>query len=86
MSTYEKKTKHIELGMVYIKKDDAGNSKKFMTFKLGSESLIANLEEITDKLDRLKSSGHMGDKEYNEQIEKLQKSGAKYRIMLRVDQ
>lgn len=81
MSNYEKSTKHIELGKVYIKE-----SSKFMTFRLGTESLIVQLEPVASKLDRLLKSGHMTQEEYDKEINKDAESGAKYRALLRVDQ
>lgn len=77
----EKETKHIELGKVFIKPES-----KFATIRLGNQSLLASLEPIEAQLDRLLKSGHMSQEEYDTKINHAAESGAKYRIMLRVDQ
>jgi len=81
MSNYEKKTIFTELGTVYIK-----DGKKFATIRLGNQSFIANLEDANKKFERLVGSGHMTQDEANEKIANNNAKGAKYSIVMVVEQ
>lgn len=86
MSDYQPQTKHADLGAVYIKKQQDGSVRKFATLRIGSESFIVQLEDYNKKFERLVSSGHMEQSEADEKIKDGANKGAKYRMMLRVDQ
>jgi len=78
---YEKKPVFLEMGTVYIK-----DGKKFATIRMGGKSLIANLEDANIKFERLVASGHMKQEEANEKIANNNAKGAKYSIVMVVEQ
>ncbi len=78
---YEKKPVFLEMGTVYIK-----DGKKFCTIKLGGKSLIANLEDANIKQERLLKSGHITQEEHDKAIANNAAKGAKYNIVLVVEQ
>jgi len=81
MSNYEKKTIFTELGTVYIK-----DGKKYATIRLGNQSFICNLEDANKKFERLVGSGHMTQDEANAKIDNNNNKGAKYNIVMVVEQ
>lgn len=82
MSDYQKETKFLDLGVIYIKND----GKKYATVNIGGQNLFVQLEPADKKFENFLAAGKMTQEEANEKIQRNAETGAKYRMKIVVDQ